>query len=535
MDIQDQDPVPNKDDIPKKNDGLDSSSGDNADGKTNPDSGPTNFNANLQNGGNSFQAAGDIHIHYHEAENKSLDKNLEQAKQFHKDKEERNRDQQTKESQNLEANKTENTLLSEKYLPNDGIVWFSQKSLKIQAFIIAQLFFPDSSLQFLDEMSNEIVRLLNKGKVIQPEQRTSMFDQDFSIQNLIDEGIVNSVSTKVETDAGKLVVDVVAIVDSKVYDRLIQLVLTNYDFVRIHPLIRLWLVKQIEKNNQDLYSVGAFDADVVKMQAALGLGILARHDFSIILSSTIGTWAGAENPNMRLLVGWVLLGYYQEEKSKEYWSAISSLLGTWVSVGNYFTRWTAIASTTRLGLIYSLEDDTSLNVSLSVYKEISKLNLNQIKNFKGVLNKCIKFLFSLSPYHARIICNELASWLKEDKDSNLVNVASELFIEIVNTKIRTDANDSNKKDITLWELCENESYVLSDSIVQLIRQSLLHPRGKFVDRAVNEMHISVEEFLSNDLVQYKALNSILKQLNSDKSLSKYISLMLDKKHVFLIS
>jgi len=538
MDTPNQDPNPGKDDIPKKNDDPDSVSDDhNTDGKTKPDSESNNFihsgAANTVN-----QAAGDIHnhnhYHYHgKSDNEYLDENLEKDKRRRKDKEDRNRDQQNK-VQNV--GKTKSPLSSAKYLPNDGVVWFRKQSLKTQAFIITLLFFPDSSLQFLDEISGEIVGLLNKGKVARSEQSISIFDQDFSIQSLIDDGIVNILKSRIDTDAGVVVVDVVSTADFKIYDRLSQLILTNYDFVRIHPLIKSWLIKQVEKNNQALYSMGAFDADLVKMQAALGLGMLARYDFSSILSSIIIPWAGAEDPSFRLLVGWVFLGYYQEETSKEYWNTVTSLLNHWVSLDNYFLRWTAIASTTKLGMIYSPEDDTSLNVSLSIYKDVSKSN--QAKNFKGVLNKCIRFLFSLSPYHARTICNDLRVWLKDDSniDINIADIAAELFIEVVNVKITPESSEENKKGLSIWELCETESYVLSDSVFLLIRQALLHPKGRFVDRAVEKISQSLDEFLKNETVSHTALGNILRQINTDKSLSKHLPLILgDNRTGYLIS
>ena len=303
--------------------------------------------------------------------------------------------------------------------------------------------------------------------------------------------------------------------------------LKDYDLVSLRSVIRQWLVNLIKFDSNKIQQLGSFTPDLPRLQAGLGIGLLARTELDA-LSLIIRPWASSENPNDRLVVGWILLGYFEENSQSAYWSNVSSLLKHWSSLDNYYLRWTAIASTTRLGLIASPEDESALVLSMSVFKEVcksGKVNLFR-GTFSGVLIKSLRFLFGISSYHARTIIIELASWLHDDETILIQDIAAELFVEIVNVTIPLEKGDSDSENISIWELCETESYILSDAIYQLIYRSLVHPKGSFVDYTVNQLSKSIKKLLEREIAPQKVVKNIFTQLREDQHTARYVQLIL---------
>lgn len=404
-------------------------------------------------------------------------------------------------------------------------IWFRNKKLHEQTFIVSLLFFSGNSPRFVESMGNELARLLG-GSTVPASEKSSIFENRSSIGSLAKDGIIKINRETINSEAGKLEFDSIRIENNQAFSTVRQIILTDYDLISLRTVVRRWLVNLIKSDNSKILELGSVTPDLTRIQAGLGIGLLARTELDA-LPLVIRPWANSENPNDRLMVGWILLGYFEEDCQSTYWSTVSSLLKHWASLNNYYLRWTAIASTTRLGLIVSPKDDASLVLSLSIFKEVCKSGQVNLFGgmFRGVLLKSLRFLFGLSEYHARTITIELASWL-EDDNSLLADLAAELFIEIVGVTIVEDNDQGKSLKISIWELCESESYTLSEAVYKLVHQALLHQKGTFVDYTVMGLSKSFTKLLERDILPEKRVVSIFDQLRSDSRTAKYVPLIL---------
>lgn len=408
---------------------------------------------------------------------------------------------------------------------NNWLEWFKEKRIQEQAFIASLVFFSGNSPRFVMGVTDELVRLL--GVRIETENiPSSIFERGVPISQFLQDGVVKITQESINTEAGKLSFDAISFESSEAMSFIRQIVLENHDLIGFRSVVNQWLISLIKSDNKKLQNLGSLNPDLPRIQAGLGLGILARNKLNT-LPQMVKPWADSENPGDRLMVGWILLGYFEEVSQSTYWSNVSFLLKHWSSLDNYYFRWTAIASTTRLGLIVSPEDDSSLILSMSVFKEVCKSGqVNLFRGaFRGVLLKSLRFLFSLSTYHARVISMELASWLKDDR-SLLQDLGSELFVELVGITISADCEEFDSKGVSIWDLCETESYTLSDAICQLISRALIHEKGTFVDYTIKQLSKSLQKFFERELSPQKAVKDIFSQLRQDKLTARYVPLIL---------
>lgn len=248
--------------------------------------------------------------------------------------------------------------------------WLREKKIQDQAFVIALLFFPGNTPNFVVNMANELVLLLGE-KAVETIERPSIFNKGVSVESFIREGLASIVRQSINTEAGKLEFESISITNNTALFEIKKLILRDYDLVSLRSVIRQWLIRIIKFDDKKIEKTGSVIPDIPRLQAGLGIGLLIRSELDA-LTSSIRPWATSENPNDRLMVGWILLGYFEEDSQDSYWTNVSSLLRHWSSLDNYYYRWTAIASTTRLALISSPEDDEALVLCMSIYKDVCK-------------------------------------------------------------------------------------------------------------------------------------------------------------------
>lgn len=400
--------------------------------------------------------------------------------------------------------------------------WLREKKIQDQAFVIALLFFPGNTPNFVVNMANELVLLLGE-KAVETIERPSIFNKGVSVESIIREGLASIEHQSIHTEAGKLEFESISITNNTALFGIKKLILRDYDLVSLRSVIRQWLIRIIKFDDKKIEKIGSVIPDIPRLQAGLGIGLLIRSELDA-LTSSIRPWATSENPNDRLMVGWILLGYFEEDSQDSYWTNVSSLLRHWSSLDNYYYRWTAIASTTRLALISSPEDDEALMLCMSIYKDVCKsgqVNLFTGK-FRGVLLKSLKFVFQLSAYHARTVILELASWLDNEQNSNIKDLAAELFVEILNVGITVSEDVSHSSVISIWELCEMENYTVTDSICKLLDQVLQHQKGSYVDYSVKQISKSVSKSLEKEIIPNKTLGNIVAFLRDGRATNRYL-------------
>lgn len=406
----------------------------------------------------------------------------------------------------------------------DWLQWFMEKKLQDQALIVSLLFFSGNSPVFVVNAATKLVRLID---VEQTSANSSIFEKGIPISGFIREGIAHVTQESINTEAGKLRFESISFNNDEIRLEFQRIVLKNRDLISFRSTIREWLTEIINSDDNKLQQLGSLTPDLPRAQSGLGLGSLVRSELDG-LPLVVKSWASSENPNDRLMVGWILLGYFEENFADNYWANVSFLLKHWASLDNYNLRWTAIASTTRLGLIASPEDDTSLVLSMSIFKEVCKSGQTSMfrRTFRGVLLKSLRFLFSLSSYHARGIIMELASWVNDQEHLYVQDNSAELFIELVDVLIAVDNEDPNSKGISIWELCVTESYTLGEAVYRLIYRGLTHQKGVFVDYTTDQLSKSLKKFLEHERNTQKAVTNIFSQLRDDKLTEKYVSLIL---------
>ncbi len=399
----------------------------------------------------------------------------------------------------------------------DWLEWFRHKKIQEQVFVVTLVFFSGNSPKFVESAALDFLKFIGVSMEA-PKLSSSIFDSGVSINNFLQDGFAKIRKSSLGTEAGKLPFDAIVVEDESALQTIQETITRNYDLVSFRLGLRKWLSSMSKYDDSKLRLLGASSPNLTRVQSALSLGVLAKSDFDDVLSSVIRPWAGSESLNERLMVGWVLLGYFEETNQIAYWSKASALLKHWSTIDNYYLRWTAIASTTRLGLIVSPEDDASLELSMSIFKQTCLSGRPRLH--WGVMLKSLRFLFGLSLYHAKIICMELSSWLKED-NVVLQDIASSLFVEMLNVAV-----SDSETEVTLWDMCEQESYVVSDAVYVLTRQALISQSGSFVDHAVKQMSKSVQTFLDDSLHACNSLKEVVAQLRSDKQTAKYVPLIL---------
>lgn len=395
--------------------------------------------------------------------------------------------------------------------------WFRHKKIQEQVFAVTLVFFSGNSPKFVENSAFDLLKFMGVS-IKPPEITSSIFDKGISINGFLQDGFAKIIKSSLGTEAGKLPYDAIVVEDQSALLLIQEKVAKDYDLVSFRSNLKRWLSVMAKYDDNKLRLLGSSSPDLTRIEAAWSLGVLARSDFDDVLSSVIRPWAGSEILAERLMVGWVLLGYFEETNQTEYWSKASSLLKHWSTLDNYYLRWTAIASTTRLGLIVSPEDDSSLELSMSIFKEACRSGRPRLH--WGVMLKSLRFLFGFSFYHAKSITVELSSWVKEDNHI-LQDVASRFFIEIVNVAV-----SDGETSATIWDMCEQESYVVSDSVYSLIRQALMHQSGSFVDYAVNQISKSMQLFLDNNLHACNSFKDVIAQLQADKQTARYVPLIL---------
>lgn len=415
-------------------------------------------------------------------------------------------------------------IISESETEVDWLKWFMEKKFQDQAFIVSLLFFSGNSPVFVINAATKLVRLID---VEQTSANSSIFEKGIPISGYIQDGLAHVTQESINTEAGKLHFESISFKNDEIRLEFQRIVLKNQDLISFRSTVREWLTAIIKSDDNKLQKLGSLTPDLPRVQSGLGLGSLLRSNLDN-LPFIIKPWASSENPNDRLMVGWILLGYFEENVADNYWSNVSSLLRHWASIDNYYLRWTAIASTTRLGLIVSPEDDTSLVLSMSIFKEICKLGQTSMfrRTFRSVLLKSLRFLFSLSSYHARGIIIELASWINDQEHLYVQDNSAELFIELVDVTISVDNEDSTSEGISVWELCVAESYTLGEAVHRLIYRALTHQKGAFVDYTTDQLSKSLQKFLGRDRNPQKVITNIFSQLREDKLTEKYVSLIL---------
>lgn len=424
------------------------------------------------------------------------------------------------------SNKTRDAqeAVSESETEVDWLKWFMEKKLQDQAFIVSLLFFSGNSPAFVINATTKLVRFID---VEHKSANSSIFEKGIPISSFIQDGLAHVAQESINTEAGKLYFESISFKNDEIRLAFQRIILKNRDLISFRSTIREWLTTIIKSDDNKLQKLGSLTPDLPRVQSGLGLGSLARSELDN-LPLVIKPWASSENPNDRLMVGWMLLGYFEEDVADNYWSNVSSLLKHWASIDNYYLRWTAIASTTRLGLIVSPEDDTSLVLSMSIFKEICKSGQTSMfrRTFRSVLLKSLRFLFSLSSYHARGIIIELASWINDQEHIHVQDTSAELFIELIDVTISVDSEDSTSKGISVWKLCVTESYTLGEAVHRLIYRALTHQKGVFVDYTTDQLSKSLQKFLERDHNTQKAITNIFSQLRDDKLTEKYVSLIL---------
>lgn len=399
----------------------------------------------------------------------------------------------------------------------DWLEWFKYKKIQEQVFAVTLVLFSGNSPKFVENSSFDFLKFMGVS-IKPPEITASIFDKGISINGFLQDGFAEIVKSSIGTEAGKLPYDAIVVKDQSALLLIQDKVAKDYDLVSFRSHLKRWLSVMAKYDDNKFRLLGSSSPDLTRIQAAISLGVLARTDFDDVLSSVIRSWAGSESLNERLMVGWVLLGYFEETNQTEYWSKASALLKHWSTLDNYYLRWTAIASTTRLGLIVSPKDDSSLELSMSIFKQICRSGRPRLH--WGVMLKSLRFLFGFSLYHAKVISVELSSWIKEDNVA-LQGVASRLFVEMLNMPVSDD-----ESDVTIWDMCEQESYVVSDAVYVLLRQALMNQSGSFVDYAIGQMSKSVQAFLEDNLHACNSLKQIIAQLRSDKQTVRYVPLIL---------
>ena len=403
--------------------------------------------------------------------------------------------------------------------------WLREKRIQDQAFVISLLFFPGNPPNFIARIANELVLLLGE-KIEDTTEKPSIFNKGVSIGSFTKDGLVSIERQSITTEAGKLEFESISITNKDALLAIKQAIFQDYDLISLRGVIRQWLIGLIKSDNKKIERLGSIAPDLPRLQAGLGLGLLARSEVDA-LPVIIRPWASSENPNDRLMVGWILLGYFEEDSQNSYWSNVSSLLRHWSSLDNYYYRWTAVASTTRLALIASPEDDEALMLCMSIYKDVCKsgqVNLFTGK-FRGVLLRSLKFVFQLSAYHARTVILELSSWLDDEQTPNVKDLAAELFVEILNVGITVNEDVSRSGVISIWELCEMENYTVTDGVCNLLDQVLHHQKGTFVDYSVKQVSKSISKSLDKEIIPKKIFDTIISHLRGDRIAERYVAIL----------
>ena len=360
------------------------------------------------------------------------------------------------------------------------------------------------------------------------DAKTSIFGNSPSIDELLNESSVKIHTTSLNTEMGLTAYQSVVFQDQKLYSLFTDFIRNNNNFIKILPSLRTWLLDIINSNNHSLLSMGAPNSEIVKTQAALGIGFLARNEFSMTLNSILKPWATSDDPYKRLMVGWVLLGYLDGEDGLELrWPNILSLLKHWSSVDNYRLQWTSIITTTRLGLLADNEHSVYLEESLGIIKTICQGK--QVGLFKSAISKSLRLLFSLSPYHAETVIMELASWLHEKNNVRLPDLAAELFVVVVDQKLDFDLqNNETVKSKLIWDFCEPDKKIFG-AVYALSKQVFLHNKGSFVDFAMDKMVDWINTASRHG--SEKKLVYLLRKLYIANESSQYISLVLNNERI----
>lgn len=401
--------------------------------------------------------------------------------------------------------------------------WLREKNIQDQAFIISLLFFQGNPPNFIARMANELILLLGE-KIEDTTEKPSIFNKGVSIGSFTKDGLISIQRQSITTEAGKLEFESISITNNDALLVIKQTILQDYDLISLRGVIRQWLIGLIKSDNKKIEKLGSVVPDFPRLQAGLGIGLLARSEIDA-LPLIIRPWASSENPNDRLMVGWILLGYFEEDSHDSYWTNVSSLLKHWSSLDNYYYRWTAIASTTRLALISSTEDDEALMLCMSIYKNVCKSGQVNLftGRFRGVLLKSLKFVFKRSSYHARTVILELASWLDGEQNSNIKDLAAELFVEILNVGISISEDDSRSSEISAWELCETENYTVTDATCKLLDQVLQHQKGSYVDYSVKQISKSISQSLEKEITPNKTFDNIVSFLRNGRLTARYLN------------
>lgn len=117
---------------------------------------------------------------------------------------------------------------------------------------------------------------------------------------------------------------------------------------------------------------------------------------------------------------------------------------------------------------------------------------------------------------------ELASWLDNEQNSNIKDLAAELFVEILNVGITVSEEVSHSSVISIWELCEMENYTVTDSICKLLDQVLQHQKGSYVDYSVKQISKSISKSLEKEIVPKKTLDNIVAFLRDGRVTNRYL-------------
>ncbi len=412
--------------------------------------------------------------------------------------------------------------------------WFSDKQASEQTFILALVFFYGFPLRFVLGASEKLKAItVPSKKSDSKEEKSSIFGSEPTIDHLLAESFAETADASINTKTGKSSYQVVVFLDAKFFSLVTDMIRSGRNFVQIYPKLRTWLLELSNADHQTLVSLGALNTEIVRTQAALGIGFLAQREFTETLNSIVDEWAVSDDPYDRIAVGWALVGYLRpddEESLQAHWPNVSSLIKHWSSLDNYRLQWTAVATTTRLALLASDQRPVYLTTSLAAIKTVCQSKTSVL--FKAVVSKSLQIIFALSPYHAETVCLELGDWLKDSEHPQLADFAAEFFMALANKKIDTQNNaDDQSKTILIWNLCDPYSD-LFDATYRLMQQAFLHRKGSFIDFAIDQMvnWVTAMSAYPNGKGEDNLL-FIFKKLHQRSAASKYISLVLKDKRI----
>lgn len=417
--------------------------------------------------------------------------------------------------------------------------WFFKTSLDNQIHVLLVAVFAGNSLRLVNEarvLIKNALRPHNDTKETGSDVKLEPFDR--TISNMLEETQTDLFGVEYTVESGLTEVTAVGFADPDTHKAALEFMRSSIDIETLRSKLADLLIQVCTMHQIDLRSMGTSMIDLMRSQAAIGLGELAKHDYAHYLSFIIRPWARSRDAFLRFIVGWILFALATDDTRR---ASVFSLLTHWAKSNNDYLKWTAAAACSRVGLI-------DIDETLDIIKVLLEADSPHISH---ALKVSLGLLY-LSAQNAYRIVEKFADWSQSSQDDDTYPMLKDnippMFLSFIQGKFTDDVslvdeqgdetegeNGSSFTRIEIWHLVEREmsqgKYTLSRSISSLVRQGFIHNSARIVDWTceVVEQWIAKGGKQKGNQSFISSICQVLIPLREDRIASRYIRRIINSK------